>query len=76
MIEIFDVDFVNPGTNLVRRYEYETIPSTYGSSVGNAAHMAAFMSKKGLMERGTHRAMCRKASTASVDLVMVRPGMQ
>ena len=41
---------------------------TYGSSLGNAAHIAAFMSKKGPMERGIHRATCRKDSTASDDL--------
>ena len=44
--------------------------------LGNAAHIAAFMSKKGLMEHRTHCAMCWKASTALVDLVIVRPGMQ
>jgi hypothetical protein len=40
-IEVFGIDFINPGTNLVRRYVYEIIPSTYGSSLGNAAYMAA-----------------------------------
>ena len=44
---------------------------TYGSSLGNAAHMAAFMSKKGPMERGIHRATCRKDSTASDNLDMI-----
>jgi hypothetical protein len=51
------------------------VPETHGSSsLGNAAHMAAFMSKKGLMERGIHRATVRKASTASDDLDIISPG--
>jgi len=69
-VEIFGIDFINPRMNFVRMCIYEIIPKTHGSSLGNAAHMAAFMSKKGLMERGIHRATCRKVSTASDDLVM------
>ena len=55
---------------------YKITPSTYGSSLGNDAHIAAFKSKKWLMECGIHRAMCWKASTASDGLVMIRPGTQ
>ena len=54
---------------------YKIITHAYSSSLGNAVHMAAFMSKKGLIEHGIHRATCRKVSTASVDLVMISPGM-
>ena len=72
-VKIFGIDFINPWTNLVRRYVYEIVPRTQGSSLGNAAYMAEFMSKKGLIERRIHLATCRKASTASDNLVMIRP---
>lgn len=74
VVGVIAIDFVNAGTNLVRRYIYKIISRTHGSSLGSAAHMVVFMSKKGLMEHGIHLVTCRKPSTASANLVMIRPG--
>ena len=70
-IEVFHINLFNPGNKVVRCIK-SLLESTYGSSLGNAAHMAAFMSKKGPMERGIHRATRRKDSTASDILDMIR----
>ena len=49
---------------------------THSSSLGKAANKVALRSKKGLINRGIHLATCRKVSMASVNLIMISPGIE
>ena len=62
LLDVIDINLFNPGTCQVYKTNNR---STYGSSLGNAAHMAAFRSKKAPMEHGIHCATSRKDSAAS-----------
>ena len=70
----FQCQFLQPWNQFCQRV-YNKIPRTHGSSLWYTAHMAAFMSKKGLMEHAIHHATCQKASMASEDLDTIRPGL-
>ena len=49
---------------------------THGSSLGKVANKVVLRSKKGLIDCGIHLATCRKVSMASVNLIMISPGME
>ena len=67
----FRHQFVQPWNQTCQKVYKIMTRITYGSLLGNAAHMAAFMSKEGPMERGIHCATCQKDSTASDNLDMI-----